>query len=77
MKRKRYTEEKIISILKEHDAEDRQNKSAVRESGRLSELKCLELLEGIVPGFAVMQQNHKQHLVKVWLVCRVISQAGC
>ncbi len=27
-------------------------------------LKCLELFEGIVPGFAVMQQNLKQHLVK-------------
>ena len=30
-------------------AEDRRNKSAVRESGRISELKCLELFEGIVP----------------------------
>ena len=41
------------------------NDVAVRESGRISELKCLELFEGIVPGFAVMQQNLKQHLVKV------------
>ena len=37
--------------------EDRRNKSAVGESGRISELKCVELFEGIVPGFAVMQQN--------------------
>ena len=56
-------------------AEDRRHKSAVRESGRISGLKCLELFEGIVPGFAVMQQNLKQHLVKVSLDCRVISQA--
>ena len=40
----------------------------------MPELKCLELFEGIVPGFAVMQQNLKQHLVKVLLDCRVILQ---
>ncbi len=56
------------------NAEDRRNKSAVGECGRISELKCVELFEGIVPEFAVMQQNLKQHLVKVWLDCRVISQ---
>ncbi len=50
---------------------------AVRESGRISELKCLELFEGIVPGFAVMQQNLKQHLVKVSRGWRAILQAGC
>ena len=40
-------------------------------------LKCLELFEGIVPGFAVMQQNLKQHLVKVSRGWRAILQAGC
>ena len=54
-------------------AEDRRNKSAVRERGRISELKCLELSEGIVSEFAVMQQNLEQHLVKASLECRVIS----
>ena len=58
-------------------AEDRRNKSAVGESGRISELKCLELFEGIVPGFAMMQQNLKQHLVKVSRGWRAISRAGC
>ncbi len=59
------------------EGEGRRNKSAVRESGRISELKCLELFEGIVPGFAVMQQNLKQHLVKVSRGWRAILQAGC
>ncbi len=56
------------------NAEDRRNKSAVGECGRISELKCVELFEGIVPGFAVMQQNRQQHPGKVSLECRVISQ---
>ena len=38
-------------------------------------LNRLELFKGIVPELAVMQQNLKQHLVKVWLDCRVTSQA--
>ncbi len=57
------------------NAEDRRNKSAVGECGCISELKCVEPFEGIVPGFAVIQQNLKQHLVKVSLDCRMISQA--
>ncbi len=52
----------IYGFLK---TEDRRNKSAVRESGRISELKCLELFEGIVPEFAVMQQNLKQSLKRL------------
>ena len=60
-----------------HRTEDIRFKSAFRESGRISGLKCLELFEGIVPGFAVMQQNLKQHLVKVSRGWKAILQGGC
>ena len=49
----------FIKIYCEHGAltSELKLKSAVRESGRISELKCLELFEGIVPGFAVRRTS--------------------